>query len=112
MIVPNAEFLSVQPPAWARRIAEQRAVRLVSFGSLGRANQIEEARQRRRSEQIVVDIGDDGELEPTRQTLKRLGHIWVELKAWKRIEIVRGLGSPVDTNAANVAVRLSRQMSL
>src|SRR6185503_11565386 len=69
-------------------VTEECSVGLVAFGALGRTDQIEGSLQGRRRQQIVVDIGDDGELEPAGQSVERVDDVGIELEPGKGIEIV------------------------
>ena len=67
-------------------VSEQRAVRLVALGTFGGADEVELAPQRRRREEVVIDIGDDREAMAPPQHLQRRqtsGYSWKLLKASK-----------------------------
>jgi len=71
-----------------KEVTEECSVGLIALGALGRTDQIEGSLQGRRGQQIVVDIGDDGELEPAGQSVERIDDVGIELEPGKGIEIV------------------------
>jgi len=69
-------------------VTEECSVGLVALGALGRTDQIKGSLQGRRRQQIVVDIGDDGELESAGQSVERVDDVRIELEPGKGIEII------------------------
>src|SRR5262245_35133118 len=80
------------------KMAKEGPVGLVALGALRRSDEIERALERRCGQQIIIDIGNDGELEMARETLERGGHIIIEVEAGKGVEVAGdAIGVAIDS---------------
>ena len=68
-------------------MAKETAIGFVALGALGRADEIEAALERRCRQQIIVDIGDHGQLAAARQPLERCGDIGIERETREGVEV-------------------------